>query len=224
LARAVATRSASNRAGLVGAAKILIDALPGDPARAAPRAPWQQPAAPVEPGFIVDLFTALGDIDETLAERAAHHVLAWPETYGLDGVLVPAVRLLAQSIELKDSAAVHRLRTACVDHLRARIAEPLEPPKDWSRESALSCRCTRCAELGRYLADPNRRTWVFKAAEFDRRHVEDTIRKARCDLDVTTDRRGRPYSLVCTKNQASYERRNKQRKSDLDNLAALKLR
>jgi hypothetical protein len=139
LVRATAVWPPSRWAGLAGAARILIDALPGDPARAAPRAPWQQPAAPVEPGFIVDLFTALGDIDETLAERAADHVLAWPETYGRDDTLVPAVRLLAQSLETKD-AAVERLRTACVDHLRARVAEPLEPPIDWSRESALSCR------------------------------------------------------------------------------------
>jgi len=62
---------------------------------------------------------------------------------------------------------------------------------------------------------------VFKAAEADRRHVEDTIKGACCDVDVTTDRRGRPYSLVCTKNQASYERRAKQRTGDLENLARL---
>ena len=36
-----------------------------------------------------------------------------------------------------------------------------------------------------------------------------------------TDRRGRPYSLVCTKNQASYERRAKQRRQDLKDLALL---
>jgi hypothetical protein len=38
---------------------------------------------------------------------------------------------------------------------------------------------------------------------------------------VKTDRHGRPFSLICTKNQASYERRVKQRKSDLESLAAL---
>jgi hypothetical protein len=48
---------------------------------------------------------------------------------------------------------------------------------------------------------------VLKAAEADRRHVEDTVKRAGCDADMATDRRGRPYSLVCTKNQASYERR-----------------
>ena len=44
---------------------------------------------------------------------------------------------------------------------------------------------------------------------------------ARCDLDLTIDKRGRPYSLVCTKNQASYDRRANQRKQDLEHLAWL---
>jgi hypothetical protein len=61
----------------------------------------------------------------------------------------------------------------------------------------------------------------LKAAEGARGHVEETIRKARCDLDAVTDRRGRPYSLVCTKNQASYDRRMKQHQQDLENLAVL---
>jgi hypothetical protein len=51
--------------------------------------------------------------------------------------------------------------------------------------------------------------------------VQATIRQARCDVDVRTDRRGRPYTLVCTKNQASYDRRVEQRCQDVDDLARL---
>ena len=74
---------------------------------------------------------------------------------------------------------------------------------------------------GRFLDDPERQTWVLKAVQADRDHVEDSIRRAESDLDTMTDRRGRPYSLICTKNQASYERRAKQRKQDLRDLALL---
>jgi hypothetical protein len=119
------------------------------------------------------------------------------------------------------SAAVRRLRPVCLDHLRARIAQPLEAPKDWRRASALACSCRHCAELGRFLADPERRMWIFKAAEGEWAHVEGTITRARCDLDLTTDKRGRPYTLVCTKNQPSYDRRAEPRKQDLENLARL---
>ena len=180
-------------------------------------------AAPtrVDARFVVDLLTGLGAIDAALAGRAVDHILAWPKTYDLDAVLVPAVRTLVGAGTTQGSAAIERLRAACVAHLRARVAEPLAPPTDWRRVSALPCRCHRCAELARFLADPERETWVFKAAEADRSHVEDSIRRAGCDLDTTTDRRGRPYSLVCTKNQASYERRAKQRRQDLKDLALL---
>jgi hypothetical protein len=63
--------------------------------------------------------------------------------------------------------------------------------------------------------------WAFKAVEADRYHVEQTIQRAHCDVDVTTDRRGRPYTLVCTKNQASYDRRAKQRRKDLEHVIHL---
>jgi hypothetical protein len=47
------------------------------------------------------------------------------------------------------------------------------------------------------------------------------ISRARCDMDLTTDKRGRPYTLVCTKNQASYDRRARQREQDLNDLASI---
>jgi len=119
------------------------------------------------------------------------------------------------------SPAAGRLHAACLAHLRGRIAEPLAPPTNWCRPSAVGCRCPHCTELSRYLADPARKTWIFKAVESDRGHVEATIGTARCDVDTATDRRGRPYSLICIKNQASYERRAKQRVEDIKNLALL---
>jgi hypothetical protein len=204
---------------LAGAAMVLIDALPGDPGRAPPRDPWRRGPG-VQSAFVVDLFTALGSIDSPLAERAADHILAWPETYGLDRVLVPAVRQMTGPGKT-EGRAVQRLRSACVVHLRARVAETLEAPRDWKRPSAVGCSCPHCTELSGFLADPARKTWIFKAKQADRSHVETTIRNAHSDLDVTTERRGSPHSLICSKNQASYERRVKQRKEDLADLERL---
>src|SRR5581483_3671789 len=128
---------------------------------------------------------------------------------------------LHQQAASRDLPAVRRLRDVCLGHLRARIAQPLEPPRDWARASTLSCHCPRCTALSQFLADPDRQTWTYKAVEFDRAHVEATIAASHCDLDLVTDRKGRPYSLVCTKNQASYERRVAQRKADLAAVARL---
>jgi hypothetical protein len=71
------------------------------------------------------------------------------------------------------------------------------------------------------LADPGQKTWILRAVEHARRHVEETIRGSNADVDTKTDRKGRPYSLICTKNQASYERRAAQRRQDLQDLAHL---
>jgi phage FluMu protein Com len=215
VARAAASAS---RIHLLGAATALAEALAGDPARVPPRDPWQRDPG-IKSGVVVDLLSGLLTIDPALAERAADHMLAWPTSYGFDRVLVPAVQCLMDTA--KDAPAVKQLRSACVDHLRRRVAEPLQAPRDWRRASVIGCKCPRCAELSAFLDSAERPTWIFKAAEFDRRHVEETIRKARCDLDVATDRHGRPYSLVCTKNQNSYDRRVKQRAKDLLDLEQL---
>ena len=220
LARSVAAQVTEDAADLSRAATTLVEAVPGDPARLAQRAPRRR-SLPVEPSVLVDLLTALGQINAGLADRAADHILARPKTYEPDAVLIPAVLGLTARAASQDVAAVQRLHIAALEHLRARIAEPLAPPGDWARASAIACSCASCRELSHFLADPDRQAWTFKAAETGRRHVEESIQRNGCDLDVATDRRGRPYSLVCTKNQASYHRRAQQRQHDLTHLVRL---
>jgi hypothetical protein len=159
-----------------------------------------------------------------LAERSADHILACPQTYEPDTVLVPAVLGLTGQAAPQAVTAIQRLRTAALEHLRARIAEPLEPPRDGVRASTIACSCAHCRDISQFLAAPDRQRWTFKAPEAARRHVEESIRRGGCDLDLATDRHGRPYSLVCTKNQASYNRRAQQREHDLAHLARLEAR
>ncbi|MFL5256300.1 MAG: 2OG-Fe(II) oxygenase [Rhodopila sp.] len=225
LARVAAAWPDERCKSLAAAASLLLTALPGDPAHAPPPAPsyapWRAAEPPkAKPGLVADALTGLAAINPALVEHAVAHILAWPGTYGLDTVVLPALRQLAGSPIFR-APALGRLRDAALAHLQARVAEPLAPPADWRRESKLPCNCARCQQLARFLDDPATGTWPFKAAEADRRHVLETIREAGCDVDTRTDQRGRPYSLVCTKNQASYERRVIQRDQDLKDLALL---
>jgi hypothetical protein len=121
----------------------------------------------------------------------------------------------------RSDPAIEPLRAACLAHLRARIAAPLAPPADWRRASKPSCTCEHCRQLAAYLDDPAQKVWVLRAVEHVRGHVDGTIRSSNVDLDTSTDRHGRPYSLICSKNQASYERSAKQRTQDLADVAAL---
>jgi hypothetical protein len=148
-------------------------------------------------------------------------MLANAGIYGFDTVLTAAALRLAQRPQMKQPVCVGRLHAACVGHLQARVSEALAPPADYARPCALACDCEHCTALGKFLADPLQREWVFKAAETHRRHVEASIRQSACDLDVTTRTQGKPHSLVATKNQNSYARRVAQREADLATLARL---
>jgi len=157
-----------------------------------------------------------------LAYKAVTHWLAWPRTYGMDAVIVPALRRLANRLALLNRPACLRLRAAALDHLRARSSMELAPPANWWRKARLACRCEHCLALDRFLQSADQEAWRFKAREADRRHVEDSIRQGRLDVDCSTERTGSPHVLVCTKNQASCERRVAQRRADLDDLTRLK--
>jgi hypothetical protein len=178
--------SLRDRAAGIGAARPLVAALPGPLPPTAGDFAWRRGPG-VRPGFIVDLFTALGRIDATLAAVAADPVLDWPARYDFDTVLVPAVRSLLDTPETTSQAAVQRLRTACLVHLDTRIALHLQPPADWRRDSKLGCDCKDCQALGLFLDDAVQPVWVFAAAEPRRRHVEATIRAASCDVDTATE-------------------------------------
>ena len=177
----------------------------------------RQRHAPPTPDLIAQTLTALGRIDPSLADRALDHFLADSVRYGMDSILLPAaLTLQAATLEGQRPTAVDALLRAALAHLDQRIAEPLEPPTDLSRPAKLTCSCNYCLGLSRFLASPMESVWKLKAAEAERSHVTEVARRSNSDLNLATDKRGRPYTLVCTKNQASYERRLRQRAQDLE--------
>jgi len=209
------------RGELRGAANALLDAMPGDPARASAQAhDWRRERA--DAAVVHDTLSALVDADRAdladLADQAVTHWLAWPTTYGLDTVVVPALRRLAELPGVLKRPAGQRLRAAALAHLQARVSLDLAPPADWQRDAPMSCRCEHCQSLSLFLQSSSQAVWHFKARESDRRHVEDGVRQGRHDVDCVTERKGSPHMLVCSKNQASYERRITQRRADLDDL------
>jgi len=213
-----ATRAGGDVAArdLRAAADRLLTWLPGDrnqPADGAVSRPDDK--------FVVALVGALDAIDPSASLRAVEAVVSSPKTFGMDRCLVPALRQLIEPRAASDSPAIAKLRAACVDNLKARIALPLAPPSDFARANSLRCSCPNCAALSHFLADPSLASWSLKAAEHARSHVQTTILNSRCDVDTTTERKGSPHRLIVTKNQASYERLATQRRQDIENLARI---
>ncbi len=205
---------------LLAAGQALLKQLPGDPA-SAPKDQWDRPRVAVaDATCVADLVGVVDRIDPGLAKRTADHILAWPRHFDLDHIVVPAIKKLLTS-RRPGGTAFEVLHAACVAHLNTRIAEPLEAPQDWIRPNGIGCHCQSCADLSTFLSDPGRESWMLRAAQQIRTHVEDAIRRANADLDTETLRKGSPHSLIAVKNQGSYKRRVVQRKHDLADLAIL---
>ena len=80
-----------------------------------------------------------------------------------------------------------------------------------------------CKELSRFLKDLKTQTLRLPLAENRRRHLHGIIDGRKLDTTHVTDRRGRPYTLVCTKTKASYERALKAHEGDLDHLKKMRV-
>jgi hypothetical protein len=204
----------------VALGEALIEGLPGDPAKPTGLQTWERLPQPL-PAAVVDLLSALSRIDAALALRAIEHLLAWPATYPMDTVLVPAALVFAATADTTAWPAIDRQRHACLAHLQARIDLPLEAPGDWTRPNPMTCNCADCRDLAAFLVDPKQKEWRFRAIQHRRTHLEGSVRQAVCDLDLATEKRGSPHTLIATKNQASYQRRVKERRQDLEQVAAL---
>jgi predicted 2-oxoglutarate/Fe(II)-dependent dioxygenase YbiX len=156
-----------------------------------------------------------------LLERLTTYVLDRPKEFDLTTVQVPAwLRLetwLEQSIQ-QSSSPLHCWLSAVHDELKSRASHPPLQPVDWRRESATGCDCADCRELSRFLDDPNKQTLRLPIHERRRQHLHQIIDEKKLDTTHVTERQGRPYTLVCTKTKASYERALEAHYVDLDHL------
>lgn len=156
-----------------------------------------------------------------LLDRLTTYVLDRPREFDLTTVQVPAwLRLepwLKSNVE-RSVSPLNRWLTAIHDELESRASRPPLEPVDWRRESATGCDCADCRELSRYLDDPNMETLRLPIHERRRQHLHQIIDKKKLDTTHVTERRGRPYTLVCTKTRASYERVMEAHHVDLDHL------
>ena len=180
-------------------------------------APGYVQARESRPGLVADAVRvfALGSALEPL-DRFLNRALRGELGCGLREVLAPDLKTIAGWLPEAPAArpAYARLREHCLAQLRAATSEPVEFPTDWRRAPELYCSCQDCQALSGFLADPGVSEARFPLAEQRRRHLHDQIERHRCDCTHETERKGRPYSLVCKKTTASYERRERQYRDD----------
>jgi predicted 2-oxoglutarate/Fe(II)-dependent dioxygenase YbiX len=165
---------------------------------------------------LVQSFLALEEPE--LLEGVIEHVLSLPEKYPLTDVQIPAIAGLRPWLKRnvkRSSAPLSRWLTAVGEELDSRADNPPGEPADWTRPATISCNCADCKEVSRFLKDPETKTLRLPLAKRRRQHLHQIIDGNRLDLTHQTERRGRPYTLVCTKTNASYQRALKAHQDDL---------
>jgi hypothetical protein len=117
--------------------------------------------------------------------------------------------------------AFARLWHHAADFLLARSGHPPEPPKDWHQEVTIKCQCLECRALEGFARNPLERVHRFLAATERRAHLHSTIEQYGLDMTHETERKGRPFTLVCTKTLRGFERRCGQYHQEISAMAAL---
>lgn len=160
-----------------------------------------------------------------LMARFIDHALATPKKYPMTEAHVEAIVGLRPWLEKHVNKPSHALTSwleSVRKHLEVSTAQEPPEPTDFRRAAPISCPCADCAALERFLKDPAEPVHRFRARESIRRHLEEEIRHRKCDLDLATERRGSPHTLVCTKNKASYLASLKKYHEDRQHLATIK--
>ncbi|MXX07497.1 MAG: 2OG-Fe(II) oxygenase [Gammaproteobacteria bacterium] len=176
------------------------------------------PRRPVGAAAISDLFVLswrCGLNEE--AESAATAICARPGKATPERAVPASLKSLAEREErISGSAAYRSLWRTAVDALLKRSARHPEAPQDWVIPANLGCDCKHCRQLAAFCADPDARVGRFPLRKDLRQHLHGQIDGHRLDMSHVTERRGSPFTLVCTKNRASYERRLEEYAEDVE--------
>ena len=189
------------------ALEVLPAALPPEPEKEVPWTASRRPTRFSETA-VYNLFALawrLGLPDAAAA--AAGAVAAEPRVVAPDRTLPAVLAKLHAEEGAAGGAAFARLWRHAADALLARSAEPPTPPGDWTIAANDGCRCEHCDRLRDFCRDPAARTARFPLRKDLRAHLHQIIDGQELDIEHVTERRGRPFTLVCTKTRASHERR-----------------
>lgn len=175
--------------------------------------------------FMLRALCDLGVKEETKTFLAK--VCAAEKNYDLHKALIPATtRMMIDPSFAADSSrlaqtTIKHLRQNCLDRLKILTESEPQPPADWKRSANVGCNCDDCKEVSRFLRSKTDPVLRLARKKENRKHLHRQIDTHRIDCTHVTERVGRPYTLVLTKNQATYTRALRQYQANQKILAAL---
>lgn len=91
------------------------------------------------------------------------------------------------------------------------LSVPIHEPTDWVQDIKLSCQCDNCQELQAFMQHPVQQILRIRINKEGRQHLHQIIDKENPDLTHVTERKGSPYTLVCTKTRTTWQKLKEQR-------------
>lgn len=185
---------------------------------------WNRPnPAVLSAEAVCDLFSLCWYLGfESHGREACRLIVGHPKQATPDRVLPEALRKArARGRDFADSASYRTLWLRASKYLLARSDSPPRKRQDWLVAARLSCPCSGCRQLQAFCNDPASQTARITVAQGVRQHLRQGIDSRGLDIEYRTERRGRPYTLICTKNRASFHRRVAEYDEDISQMRSL---
>ena len=145
-----------------------------------------------------------------------------PLILDVSSTIVPALEACFSRPEKLPAPLANPLwRYAVVFYLK-RSETPPPAPVDWAQDVAeANFNMPELRELVRFARDPVRQVSSFRSKKEIREQIHNFIERLGLDMTHVTERKGSPYTLVCTKTRATYERVCDQYRRDVADMLRL---
>jgi hypothetical protein len=129
----------------------------------------------------------------------------------INTVLVPVILDFEKETPLSKA-----LLSFSKNELQERVDNQPQPPANWTRPVPEDRRNARIWQmLAPFLQSPTEQVFDFRRNQQERNELEAAIQQAKIDLYTETIKKGSPYTLRITKNQAAYEKQRKEWREDV---------
>ncbi len=185
--------------------------------------PTEQKNIP-SPELLADFLAAL---ETTLGEakccKFLNALATNPDFFAPETLLLPCLECIENKKTFAALPVIVHLWEQCASFYLRRSATPPPKPTDWTQSVSIpgSDKNPLLYELERFARDPDAHEHRFPVREALRLELHRAIQHAGLDMTHLTERHGSPYTLVCTKTRASYERACRQYHSDLADIKRL---
>jgi hypothetical protein len=157
--------------------------------------------------LITDLWNLLAQMNIlSLIENMVTNIIVTVDVFDPRNILPRAISIIGSIDKISTNVQFLRLWEHSANALLTKSEYPPEQPKDWKQVASCRCKCIYCNELMKFVQDSKTQTHRFRLPQDDRSHLEHTIFESRLDMERSTETKGRPYTLVCTKTRAIYEK------------------